>query len=54
MIPASRRLICVMSPNPSHETLFKTWLEEYRGIIVKITRSFARSAADAADLEQEL
>jgi len=43
-----------MSPHSIPENLFQTWLEEHRGIIVKVTRSFARSPADAADLEQEL
>jgi RNA polymerase sigma-70 factor (ECF subfamily) len=43
-----------MSPPSIHETLFKTWLEEHRGIIVKVTRSFARSSAEAAELGQEL
>lgn len=43
-----------MSPTPTHETIFQKWLEEYRGIIIKVTRSFARSPADAAELEQEL
>ena len=43
-----------MSPDPSHDSLFKVWLEDYRGIIVKVTRSFARSTTDASDLEQEL
>jgi RNA polymerase sigma-70 factor (ECF subfamily) len=49
-----RRLISVMSMIPAHETLFQTWLEEHRGIIVKVTRAFAPNAIDAADLEQEL
>ena len=43
-----------MSPTPNHETIFREWLEEYRGIIVKVTRSFSTSHADAAELEQEL
>jgi RNA polymerase sigma-70 factor (ECF subfamily) len=43
-----------MSPTPEHESLFKAWLGEHRGILVKVTRSFADSAADSADLEQEL
>jgi len=37
-----------------HESLFKSWLEDYRGILYKVTRSFARTAAEAADLEQEM
>jgi len=43
-----------MSPTPEHESLFKEWLGEHRGILVKVTRSFAGSPADSADLEQEL
>ena len=43
-----------MSPTPSHETIFQEWLQEHRGIIVKVTRSFAHSPADATELEQEL
>jgi RNA polymerase sigma-70 factor (ECF subfamily) len=33
---------------------FKTWLEEHRGILVKVTRAYAVTAADQADLQQEL
>jgi RNA polymerase sigma-70 factor, ECF subfamily len=51
---ALRRLIPLMSPTPDHERLFKEWLGEHRGILVKVARSFAGSAADSADLEQEL
>ena len=43
-----------MSLSPAHESLFHAWLEEHRGIVVKVTRSYAFAAADAADLEQEL
>ena len=43
-----------MSPSADHDTLFKSWLEEHRGIVVKVTRSFAPAAADAADLQQEM
>jgi RNA polymerase sigma-70 factor (ECF subfamily) len=34
--------------------MFQSWLEDHRGIIVRVTRSFAPAPADAADLEQEL
>jgi RNA polymerase sigma-70 factor (ECF subfamily) len=34
--------------------LFRQWLEDHRGIIVKVTRSYTMTPADAADLEQEL
>lgn len=43
-----------MSPPAQRETLFKAWLEEHRGIVVKVARSFAPVPADAADLQQEM
>ena len=43
-----------MSPSSHREALFQTWLEEHRGIVVKVTRSFAPAPADAADLQQEM
>ena len=43
-----------MSLTPAHESQFNAWLAEHRGIVVKVTRSFARNAADAADLEQDI
>lgn len=43
-----------MSPPADRESLFKAWLEEHRGIVVKVTRSFAPAPADAADLQQEI
>jgi len=43
-----------MSPSANHSALFQSWLEEHRGIVVKVARSFATTRADAADLEQEL
>jgi len=43
-----------MSPPADHESLFTAWLAEHRGIVVRVTRSFAPSPADAADLQQEL
>lgn len=43
-----------MNPSADHESLFQAWLAEHRGIVVKVTRSFARSPADAADLQQEI
>jgi RNA polymerase sigma-70 factor, ECF subfamily len=52
-IAPRRRLIPVMSSSPDHETLFQRWLEEHRGIVVKVARSFAQSPGDAADLQQE-
>jgi RNA polymerase sigma-70 factor (ECF subfamily) len=43
-----------MRPSADQAALFQAWLAEHRGIVVKVTRSFARSTADAADLQQEL
>lgn len=43
-----------MSTTPDHNARFQSWLEEHRGIMVKVTRSFAPAAADAADLQQEM
>jgi len=43
-----------MSLSPDHETLFKTWLEEYQGIVVKISRSFSATPVDCDELQQEL
>lgn len=43
-----------MSPTADQASLFKAWLVEHRGIVVKVTRSFAPAPADAADLQQEL
>lgn len=43
-----------MSPPSSATDRFQQWLEEHRGIIVKVTRSFAFTVADAADLQQEM
>lgn len=43
-----------MSSPADRQQLFKSWLEEHPGIVVKITRSFAPAPADAADLQQEL
>src|SRR5260221_5279137 len=43
-----------MSPAPNRESLFEAWLAEHRGIVVKVTRSFAPAPADAADLQQEM
>ena len=34
--------------------LFQAWLAEHRGIVVRVTRTFAFSPADAADLQQEM
>jgi RNA polymerase sigma-70 factor (ECF subfamily) len=44
----------VMSLTPAHDALYAAWLEEHRGILGKVTRSFAQTPGDAADLWQEL
>ena len=43
-----------MRPIADRTSLFQQWLEAHRGIVVKVTRSFAAGAADAADLQQEI
>ena len=43
-----------MSTEPAQETLFKAWLEEHRGILAKVGRSYASSAAEVDDLQQEM
>ena len=43
-----------MSSAREKTALFKAWLEEHRGILIKVTRSFAPAPADAADLQQEM
>lgn len=43
-----------MSPPSNHDALFQAWLEEHRGIIIKVVRSFTSSPTDAAELEQEI
>jgi RNA polymerase sigma-70 factor (ECF subfamily) len=37
-----------------HTALFKTWLEEHRGIFVKVARSYTTTPADLDDLLQEM
>lgn len=43
-----------MSLSPDPALLFRQWLEEHRGIIVKVTRSYTTTPEDADDLRQEL
>jgi RNA polymerase sigma-70 factor (ECF subfamily) len=43
-----------MSTTPDPAARFQSWLEEHRGIVVKVARSFAPGPADAADLQQEM
>ena len=37
-----------------HEQLFRSWLRDYRGIVVKVASSFTSSASDRDDLVQEI
>ena len=37
-----------------HESLFKSWLGEHRGILARVGRSFADCSAEAEDIEQEM
>ena len=43
-----------MTSLPHHPELFQRWIEEHRGIMVKVMRSFTSEPADAADLQQEM
>jgi RNA polymerase sigma-70 factor (ECF subfamily) len=43
-----------MSHCVDRESLFETWLKEHRGIIEKVTRSFAQAPSDAVELRQEM
>jgi RNA polymerase sigma-70 factor (ECF subfamily) len=43
-----------MSRSPAQESTFRAWLQAHGGILAKVTRSFARTQADAADLRQEI
>jgi RNA polymerase sigma-70 factor (ECF subfamily) len=43
-----------MSPSANHESLFRSWVEEHRGIFVKVSRSFAHSEAEVGELRQEM
>jgi RNA polymerase sigma-70 factor (ECF subfamily) len=43
-----------MSRSPAQDSIFRAWLQAYSGIVEKVTRSFARTPSDAADLRQEI
>ena len=43
-----------MSQCPTHEALFTEWLANHRGIIFKVSQSFAHTPADTAELAQEM
>jgi RNA polymerase sigma-70 factor (ECF subfamily) len=49
--PATNRGV---SASADHAILFKSWLEEHNGILVKVARSFAAASADVDDLQQEM
>jgi RNA polymerase sigma-70 factor, ECF subfamily len=43
-----------VSQSVDRAVLFKSWLGEHRGILVKVARSFASIPADIDDLQQEM
>lgn len=43
----------MLSPN-SNDSSLAAWLQEHRGIFVKISRAFARGEVDVAELQQEM
>ena len=43
-----------MSQSVANESLFQSWLEDHRGIFIKVARSFTQDATDVAELEQEM
>lgn len=43
-----------MSQSVAHESLFQAWLEDHRGIFVKVARSFARGETEVGELQQEM
>lgn len=43
-----------MSSSDDSESVFKAWLKDHYGIVVKVTRSFAQSVVDAEDLRQDI
>ena len=47
-------LIPLMHPDADRDQRFKAWMDEHRGILLKIARSFARNPAETDDLEQEI
>ena len=42
------------APTQDQPALFKTWLEEDAGLLYKVAYAFAPTAADRADLTQEI
>jgi RNA polymerase sigma-70 factor (ECF subfamily) len=43
-----------MSLSVANESRFQTWLEDHRGIFVRVARSFARGVPEAGELQQEM
>jgi len=43
-----------MSPPVAPEATFRAWLEEHRGIFVKVARSLAQGETEVGDLRQEM
>ena len=41
-------------PNENAETLFKEWLGEHRGTVLKVARAYTLTAEDSQDLAQEI
>ena len=43
-----------MSCSPNNDSPVAAWLEEHRGIFVKVARAYARGETEVADLQQEM
>jgi RNA polymerase sigma-70 factor (ECF subfamily) len=43
-----------MRTPPELESLFASWIREHRGILARVGRSYAGSASEAQDIEQEM
>ena len=41
-------------PSENAETLFKDWLVEHRGTVLKVARAYTLTAEDCQDLAQEI
>jgi RNA polymerase sigma-70 factor, ECF subfamily len=47
-------MIAPTAADDSRESLFRRWLKEHAGLVFKVARAFAPSAADRDDLVQEI
>src|SRR6187402_2683463 len=47
-------MIAQPATDDSREALFKRWLEQHTGLVIKVARAFAPSAANRDDLVQEI